>query len=199
MPITIGKKAQSDYSNPLGLLSDCHRRIEQFLGVLIKITSQARGAELNEDQRGGLEAALRYFREAAPKHTQDEEESLFPRMLASLAERAQAAMSLLEELHSEHELADKAHAEVEALGNRWLSEGRLPRESADRLRELLGQLQSTYEDHIAVEEEDVFPLAGKILSSADLAAVGQEMAARRSIKMGALDSKPNARAEVDRR
>jgi hypothetical protein len=59
MPITIGKKTESDFSNPLGLLSDCHRRIEKFLDVLIKVTSQARGAELNEDQRHALEAALR--------------------------------------------------------------------------------------------------------------------------------------------
>jgi hypothetical protein len=33
MPITIGKKIESDYWNPLGLLSDCHRRIEQFIDL----------------------------------------------------------------------------------------------------------------------------------------------------------------------
>ena len=47
MPITIVKKIESDYSNPLGLLSDCHRRIERFLDVLIKVTIQARGADLS--------------------------------------------------------------------------------------------------------------------------------------------------------
>lgn len=188
MPITIGKKRESDYSNPLGLLSDCHRRIEQFLGVLSMIVSQAGGAELNEDQRSSLEAALRYFREAAPKHTRDEEESLFPRMLASSDERARSAMSLLDELHADHERADAAHAEVEALGSRWLSEGALSSESTARLSELLGQLQQTYQQHIAVEDGEVFPLAGQVLSSADLAAVGQEMAARRSIKLSMLES-----------
>jgi hemerythrin-like domain-containing protein len=187
MPITIGKKAESDFSNPLGLLGDCHRRIEQFLGVLIKVTSQARGARLNEDQRNGLQVALRYFREAAPKHTRDEEESLFPRMLASTDERARSAKSLLEGLHDDHELADVAHAEVEALGSRWLSEGVLSSESTDRLSELLGRLRSTYEKHIAVEDNDVFPLAGRILSGTDLAAVGREMAARRSINLGTLE------------
>jgi len=35
---------------------------------------------LTEETRAALESALRYFREAAPKHTADEEESLFPRM-----------------------------------------------------------------------------------------------------------------------
>lgn len=189
MPITIGKKPDSDYSNPLGLLSDCHRRIEQFLGVLIEVTGQARGAELNEDQRNGLEAALKYFRQATPKHTSDEEESLFPRMLESSDERARSAISQLDHLHADHEIADAAHAEVEALGSEWLSIGTLSSESIERLRSLLDRLQSTYEKHIAVEDNEIFPLAGQILSSEDLAAVGQEMAARRATKLRAPESR----------
>ena len=35
---------------------------------------------MTEETRVALESALRYFREAAPKHTADEEESLFPRL-----------------------------------------------------------------------------------------------------------------------
>jgi hypothetical protein len=35
---------------------------------------------LTEETRAALETALRYFREAAPKHTADEEESRFPRL-----------------------------------------------------------------------------------------------------------------------
>ncbi|HXU35220.1 MAG TPA: hemerythrin domain-containing protein [Blastocatellia bacterium] len=192
MPITIGKKVESDFSNPLGLLSDCHRRIEQFLGVLIEVTDQAWGAELSDDQRNGLEVALKYFREATPKHTSDEEESLFPRMIESSDERARSAISRLDELHADHEKADAVHAEVETLGSQWLSEGVVSSESIDRLRGLLEQLQSTYEKHIAVEDNEIFPLAGQILSGADIAAVGQEMAARRATKLRALESRKDA-------
>ena len=188
MPITIGKKTESDFTNPLGLLSDCHRRIEQFLEVLIKVVSQARGAALTADQRTGLETALRYFREAAPKHTSDEEESLFPRMLASSDQRAQSAFLKLEELHADHENADSAHSEVEALGSQWLAQGPLSIESTERLRELLELLQSIYQRHIKIEDHEVFPLAGQILSSDQLLSVGQEMAARRLTKLGAVES-----------
>ena len=188
MPIRIGKQIESDYSNPLGLLSGCHRRIEQFLDVLIKVTSQARGADLSEDQRNGLEVALRYFREAAPKHTLDEEESLFPRMLASADERARSALALLDELHADHVSAEVAHMEVEALGNNWLSDGFLSVERADRLSALLEQLKSTYQRHIAIEDLEVFPLAGQVLNALDLGAVGREMALRRSINLKALES-----------
>jgi hemerythrin-like domain-containing protein len=187
MPITIGKKRESDYTNPLGLLSDCHQRIEQFLDVLIKVVSQARGAALSADQQNGLETALRYFREAAPKHTRDEEESLFPRMLASKDQRVQSAISKLEQLNADHEIADAAHAEVDALGRQWLSQRVLSIESTERFRELLELLRSTYQRHIKTEDHEVFPLAGQILSSDELLSVGQEMAARRLTKLGAVE------------
>lgn len=31
MPIAIGQALASDFHNPLGMLSDCHRRIAPFL------------------------------------------------------------------------------------------------------------------------------------------------------------------------
>jgi hypothetical protein len=43
MPITIRAKPAGNFSNPLELLSDCHRRIERFLAVLVKLRAM-RGA-----------------------------------------------------------------------------------------------------------------------------------------------------------
>ncbi|PYV99204.1 MAG: hypothetical protein DMG89_08830 [Acidobacteria bacterium] len=78
MPVQIGAQAHN-FSDPTGLLSDCHRRIEMFLRTLEGVASVI-DRPLTEETRAALESALRYFREAAPKHTADEEESLFPRM-----------------------------------------------------------------------------------------------------------------------
>jgi hypothetical protein len=36
-----------------------------------------------------------------------------------------------------------------------------------------------YREHIRIEDEDVFPVAGKMLTAADKAAITGEMAARR--------------------
>ena len=36
MLLTINAPPRSDFDNPLGLLSDCHRRIEKFLEQLIR-------------------------------------------------------------------------------------------------------------------------------------------------------------------
>ena len=78
MPVQIGAKTHS-FSDPTALLSDCHRRIEMFLGNLEKIAVSI-DRRLGNEERAALESSLRYFREAAPKHTADEEESVFSRM-----------------------------------------------------------------------------------------------------------------------
>ena len=85
MPVQIGAKTHT-FSDPTALLSDCHRRIEMFLGTLEKIAAHI-DQPLPDDVRRALESALRYFREAAPKHTADEEESVFPPPPAILRSR----------------------------------------------------------------------------------------------------------------
>jgi hypothetical protein len=71
MPIQIGHGPDHDFDQPLGLLSDCHRRIEHFLRVLVAVDDRAAGGPLAADHRRALEGALRYFEVAAPKHTAD--------------------------------------------------------------------------------------------------------------------------------
>jgi hemerythrin superfamily protein len=86
MPVQIGAETH-DFSEPTGLLSDCHRRIEMFLGSLQRV-SEFVDRPLTSQARAALESALPYFQEAAPKHTADEEESLFPRLRQIPAEQA---------------------------------------------------------------------------------------------------------------
>ena len=180
MPIVIGAKRQSDFTDPIGMLGDCHRRIEMFLNVLVRVAEQARGEPLNEEQRGALETALRYFREAAPKHTADEEESLFPRLRRIESAEVRALIARIESLEEEHVCADRSHGEIDELGRLWLRNGTLPLEQASRLLTLLVQLRDLYRHHIATEEHDVFPAAAAALSIADREAIGSEMASRRA-------------------
>jgi len=184
MPIVIGAKRESDFTDPIGMLGDCHGRIEMFLNVLVRVAEQARGEALNEEQRGALETALRYFREAAPKHTADEEESLFPRLRRIESAEVRALMARIESLEEEHICANRSHGEVDDLGKLWLRDGRLPPEQASRLLTLLVQLRDLYRHHIATEDHEVFPTAAAALSAADREAVGGEMASRRSISRG---------------
>jgi len=182
MPIRLGQRPDHSFENPLGLLSDCHRRIERFLDVLILVAEQAANTPLTSEQREALEGALRYFRVAAPKHTQDEEASLFPRLRQLDQAAVREAMGKLDQLEADHDEADRAHARVEEIASQWLRDGTLPAELGAKLSSLLRDLRELYLRHIAVEDRELFPLAGRVLDPAQLASVGREMAQRRGIR-----------------
>lgn len=179
MPVEIGRK-ESDFLNPLGLLSDCHRRIERFLGVLIQVVGRAGGASLAHQEREALEKALAYFRNSAPKHTADEEDSLFPRLRKSGS--AQSELACLAELENDHQAASRDHELVDALGREWLAAGTLTAEQAHQLGEALARLSNTYRRHIAIEDHELFPLAARVLPPDQLAEVSREMAERRGVR-----------------
>jgi hemerythrin-like domain-containing protein len=178
MPVQIGQKAHH-FGQPLGLLTDCHRRIEMFLEALRVVATTARGGELNEEQRRALSGALHYFRESAPKHTADEELSLFPRMRAAGGAEIEAVLTEIERLESDHGRADRLHREVDQLGEAWLRDGRLPGESAELLIAHLNALSAMYASHIALEDARIFPVAARVLSADMQEAIGKEMAGRR--------------------
>lgn len=181
MPVQIGAQSHS-FSDPTGLLSDCHRRIEMFLGTLERIASVI-DRPLTEDTRPALQSALRYFREAAPKHTADEEESLFPRLRQMHLPDVESAIERLELLENDHVLAGSLHAEVEELGQRYLAAGRLESTGVEAFRKAIASLVSIYKEHISIEDTVIFPLAARRLSSTDKTAIADEMAGRREIRM----------------
>ncbi len=177
MPVQIGAHRESGFDNPIGLLTDCHRRIEMFLGVLVKLSEQLHGGALNPDQAAALQRALDYFQTSGPRHTADEEDSLFPRMRAEGSMRT--ALEKIENLHREHQIADEAHAEIETLGRQWLTGGTLPAAESEKLANRLRQLQDLYREHITMEEQEVFPVASAHFSASQTRQIGEEMAARR--------------------
>ena len=179
MPLQIGQRSDHGFTEPLGLLSDCHRRIEHFLGVLLAIERHAAGGTLEARPRADLEAALTYFATAAPKHTADEEESLFPRLRATTDPAAIQALDLLDRLEQDHNEAEQHHCSVDILGRRWLAVGSLDPVAATALRAHLSALQTIYRQHIGLEDRELFPAAARLLSPDQLREVGMEMAARR--------------------
>lgn len=180
MPAEIGKHPVSFQINPFRHLSECHRRIERFLYVIITVKRQAQGGMLDHRQRHTLKTALNYFREAAPLHTMDEEESLFPRMRIAGYENGSLIDGLMG-LELEHAVVQVTHYEMDHLGRRWLEEGSLIPDELARFTQLLTKLSIVYHQHIHVEETHVLPNAEKMLREPEVREIGQEMATRREI------------------
>lgn len=186
MPVTIGA-AESSFSNPIGLLVDCHRRIDRFLQILQTITSEKRGRSLNAEYRRALDTALKYFRDAAPKHTADEEEDLFP-ALRSLVGHAHVEQGGIEQvlrqidrLENDHNLAAKWHRECDEIGRRWLRDDGLCLRDTARFEIVLSLLLRLYRSHIAIEEHEIFSTAQTALSDKEKAVIGHSMALRRGV------------------
>lgn len=181
MPVQIGAKCHH-FTDPTGLLSDCHRRIEMFLGTLQAVADVV-DRPATDDVAQALETALRYFSQAAPKHTADEEESLFPRLRQVANPEVTTALSRLDALEEEHRRADPLHADVEQLGVKYLSVKSLSSHEVERFRAAIRDLRAMYERHIGVEDSVIFPLAARLLSEQDRSAIADEMAGRRNVKL----------------
>jgi hemerythrin-like domain-containing protein len=182
MPVVLGAKPQHGFAEPLGLLSDCHRRIEHFLDVMLHLLQQTNGKSgLSAVEREALEVAVRYFATAAPRHTEDEEASLFPRLRESENPAVLAALVQVESLEADHRWAEAAHAQADRLCRRWLDDGPLSHLHFEELRGVLVRLRGTYARHIAVEDRELLPLAGRVLSQTALTQIGLEMARRRGL------------------
>lgn len=180
MLVKLGAKPLADFSQPLAMMKDCHRRIEHFLEVLQRLSERFGEERLTEEARGALARALDYFSHAAPRHTADEEESLFPRMTRSSDSAVRAVLDELNRLEAQHRRAEDCHQRVDHLGRRWLEAGRLDEASLQELRALLGNLTELYATHIRLEEERIFVLAERLLDANELAVVGSEMERRRT-------------------
>lgn len=176
MPVQIGQ-AEPGCDNPVGLMTACHRRIERFLETLCYAARNCGGRPLSPEEREAIERALRYFREAAPNHTADEEEDLFPALLATLPEVA----APVERLEADHARATVLHAQVDFLGEKWVQAGALSAADLSAFGKATEELEVLYAGHIQVEEREVFPRADGALGKDQLEAIGRRMAARRGV------------------
>lgn len=180
MVVNLGDKPLAGFSEPIEMLKDCHRRIEHFLGVLRKVEHLYGERELEEDGRRALRAAIDYFASFAPRHTADEEQSLFPRMRRSDAPDAREALAELDRLENDHRRCEVCHSLVDRVVHDWLKTGRLGDMQRDSLRAALDELTIMYAAHIHLEEQRVFAIARRILSSEEIREIGEEMKERRS-------------------
>lgn len=171
--IQIGAKRDSGFGDPIGMLKDCHRRIEHFLGILCVVVERAGNRKLTEEESSAVEAALSYFTTGGRRHTADEEESLFPRLIAA------GAFEELKGLEQDHEAASQFHDEVESLYRGWILDGALTENESHRLLLVTGRLRELYQAHFQIEDHVLFPKAASMLDSNAIESIGREFRARR--------------------
>lgn len=150
------------------MLLACHDRVRRSLDLLLRLQAHVAGHGADDQARDAARDVLRYFDLAGPKHHEDEERHVLPRLRAAGA----------------HALADRLAADHAEMGRQWavlrqplaaLAQG----EPQDLSAEACQAYATLYANHMAAEEGQAFSLASRGADAAALAAMGEEMAGRR--------------------
>jgi hemerythrin-like domain-containing protein len=174
---------KADFDDPIGLLLKCHERIELQLVVLERATTVLRSGS-DDDVRlafAPVDAAVGHFAVTGARHTEDEEESLFPRLRSRGGALPPALAEALDVLEGEHDRAEALHEELTRVVAGMRRDGARIDAQVEQFCDCVSALLDVYRPHMRLENEVVIPAAGSILTSDELAAVGAEMRARREV------------------
>lgn len=170
-------EAAPSFDHPLEMLHACHGKIQRQLGTLQKLAAHLPGHGCDQQAQQAAQSILRYFDTSGQFHHQDEEENLFPTLLAlDIPDKAQVK-KLIERLLGQHVVMFAAWDETRAVLVK-LAEGiNTPLPEA-----LTVKLINTYGRHIYFEETELLPLAARLLSPQQIIELGKNMAERRGAK-----------------
>jgi hemerythrin-like domain-containing protein len=165
-----------DFDHPLEMLAACHDRIEERLDVLQRLLAHLPAHGCDEQAQQAATNVMRYFDTAGEHHHEDEEANLFPALAASKADDTNM-LELIARLQREHEVM-RALWQSLRIGLKRIADG----VSADLDRGLVERFSAVYREHIEFEEAELLPLAERVLSAEEHAALGAAMAQRRGVK-----------------
>lgn len=153
-------------------LMACHRRIEQRLDALERA---AAAIEANrEEALAVFESAFRFLDSSGALHTEDEEDSVFPRLRARMEAGERVYLAELEHDHAE---AGGIYRHLRAL-----VEGAAQGDAdVAAIRGAVERLTALYRRHIASEDAALSGYARRLLTPEDRGAIAAEMRARRQL------------------
>lgn len=160
---------------PLEVLAACHGRVEAQCATLRRLVVHLGGHGSDRQAREAAVAVMRYFDTSAVHHHADEEVDLFPALIEAMAgSDAVCLRELTASLVAEHRELEQRWRSL----RRWLelvARGNATTLTDDEVRDFI----ALYERHIAREEAELLPMAGRLLSDAELDRIGLAMRARR--------------------
>ncbi len=165
---SVAADARSTIDYPLDHLVACHGRIVERLSILERAASQLEAQP--EAARQAIDSVFRYFETSGAKHTADEEESVFPRLLVRLTPAEQAYLGQLEAQHRE---ADELYAALQQVPE--------PGGNLDGWRAAIARVCALYRDHIASENDRLIAAGRRLLPEPELESISAEMRARRGL------------------
>ncbi|AVZ79722.1 hemerythrin domain-containing protein [Zoogloeaceae bacteirum Par-f-2] len=163
------------FETPLEMLEACHGRLQGQLETLARLAAWLPAHGADDQAQQAASAVMRYFDLAAANHHMDEEDDLFPVLLARVdASRRAQLQALIDWILADHRRMFAAWALMrERLAA--IAEGK----AAELAEEQVEAFANRYRQHIAREESELLPYARELLTGEDIAALSKTMVARR--------------------
>lgn len=167
----------ADFDHPIDILDGCHERILRNCTLIERIAAHVAEKGVDAEARTAAVNVVRYFDTAGANHHRDEEEDLFPALQQYVpSQELNAVFALLFKLRADHKKLDALWAQMRAR-LAAIVEGH----DAGLTAEVARQFRAAYENHIALEEAELLPLARRALAPEVIAALGGRMARRRGV------------------
>lgn len=169
----LGGAFAPSFDNPLEMLLACHGKIQSQCATLRKLPQHLSSHGCDTQAQQAAQAILRYFDTAGQNHHDDEEQDLFPCLLATPNTEIH---KLIARLLDEHKMLNAAWQQLRPLLV-GIAEGRateLDIKSAEHFIQV-------HDHHISLENTQLLPQAAKLLDQMQLEALGRSMAARRGV------------------
>lgn len=159
------------------MLLACHQRIRNFTGIATRL-GEVEGAGASEIANAA-ETVHRYYSIALPLHEADENDSVYPRLRDRLTDASERAS--LQSMVDQHGPIDAVVARLLPLWEQLRVHPERLAVSAPALRQDSLTLQQLWTEHLALEEQIVFPLIRARLTPEDLRDIHREMKHRRGV------------------
>ena len=164
----------------LEMLATCHQRGALQCATLRRMVAHLAAHGADDEARAAATNVMRYFDKSAKDHYADEEQELFPALLESMAGSDAVCLRVLTAgLTADHRLLETAWQRLRGVLARVAAGEAATLEAAD-----VEALVGPYERHMALEDDELMPMAARLLGADDLARIGHAMRMRRGIAAG---------------
>ena len=169
----LGGAFAPSFDNPLEMLLACHDKIQSQCATLRKLLQHLSSHDCDAQAQQAAQAILRYFDTAGKNHHDDEEQDLFPCLLALPNPEVH---ELITRLLDEHKLLNAAWQQLRPL-LLDIAEGRTAELDIKSVEHFI----TVHDRHIFLENAQLLPQAAILLDHIQLEELGRSMAARRGV------------------
>ena len=174
------------FDQPIEMWLACHERVQRFTALIGRLAEHLGTHGADEDAQVTATSIRRYFNEAAPRHHEDEEVDMFPRLRERLdIEHDRTVLDVLDQVEADHLEMDGLWKRLDAM----LAE--IAGGKAITLDQSLNDRFATmYRHHIDAEERVLLPALKRVMRKGDWQAVGRAMAERRGLDWEQVEKPP---------